>query len=184
MGATTTQGTGPGSVANIKPLVVNGGVKSVNLTPMAVQDNLALESKLVVVSDATVTLTEADHAGKIVVLARAAGVTVTLPATSGNGAKYTIVVRTAVSSNSDIVKVGNTSDSMVGRALACADDAGNAVKGFEVVSGDDTITLDGSTTGGKAGDKIELIDIGGNLFAVNAFLNQTGTEATPFSATV
>ena len=183
MGATTTQGTGPGSVANIKPLVVNGGVKSVNLTPMAVQDNLALESKLVVVSDATVTLTEADHAGKIVVLARAAGVTVTLPATSGNGAKYTIVVRTAVSSNSDIVKVGNTSDSMVGRALACAD-GGSGLNGWEVVSGDDTITLDGSTTGGKAGDKIELIDIGGNLFAVNAFLNQTGTEATPFSATV
>lgn len=183
MGATTTIGTGPGSASNIKPLVFNGSVKAVNLAPMAVQDNLASESKLVVLSGATATLTEADHAGKVIVLARAAGVTVTLPASTGNGAKYTFVVRTTVTSNNDIIKVANTSDSFLGRALACAD-GGNGVNGWEVVAGDDTVTLNGSTTGGYAGDTIELIDIGSNKFAVNAFLNQTSTEATPFSATV
>lgn len=183
MGAQTTIGTGPGSASNIKPLVFNGSVKSANLAPMAVQDNLALESKMVVVSASAVTLVEADHAGKVIVLDRAAGTTVTLPATSGKGATYTIVVRTTVTSNNDIVKVANTSDSFVGRALACAD-GGSSVNGWEVVSGDDTITLNGGTKGGYAGDTIQIMDIGGNLFVVNAFLNQTASEATPFSATV
>jgi len=183
MGATTTQGTGPGSAYNIKPLVFNGSVKSANLAPMAVQDNLASESKLVRVSASAVTLTAADHAGRIVVLDRAAGVTVTLPASVGNGDVYTIVVGTTVTSNNDIVKVANTSDSFVGRALACAD-GGSSVNGWEVVSGDDTITLNGGTKGGYAGDTIQIMDIGGNLFVVNAFLNQTAAEATPFSATV
>ena len=182
MGATTTIGTGPGSAYNIKPLVFNGTVKAGNLGPMAVQDNLSGESKLLSLSKATVTLTEADHAGKILVLNIADGVTVTLPATSGNGAKYTFVVKTTVTSNNYIIKVANTTDSFIGRALACAD-GGNTVNGWEVAGGDDTITLNGGTKGGYAGDTIELIDIGGK-FVVNAFLNQTATEATPFSATV
>ena len=182
MAATTTIGTGPGSASNIKPLVFNGTVKTSNLAPGAVDGQLAAQSKLLALSKATVTLTEADHAEKILVLDRAAGVTVTLPETSGKGAKYTFIVKTTVTSNSDIIKVANTSDSFVGRALACAD-SGNSVNGWEVASGDDTITLNGTTTGGYAGDTIELIDIGGK-YAVNAFLNQTSTEATPFSATV
>lgn len=182
MGATTTQGTGPGSTYNIKPLVFNGIVKTGNLGPMAVQDNLSGESKLLALSKATVTLTEADHAGKILVLDLAAGVTVTLPATSGNGAKYTFVVKTTVTSNNYIIKVANTTDSFLGRALACAD-GGNTVNGWEVAGSDDTITLNGTTTGGYAGDTIELIDIDGK-FVVNAFLNQTSSEATPFGATV
>jgi hypothetical protein len=183
MGATTTIGTGPGSAYNIKPLVFNGTVKAGNLGPMAVQDNLSGESKLLSLSKATVTLTEADHAGKILVLARAAGVIVTLPASSGKGAKYTFMVRDTVTSNNYIIKVANTSESFVGRALTCAD-GGNTVNGWEVTSGDDTITLNGGTKGGYGGDTIEVLDIGANLFVVNAFLNQTATEATPFSATV
>ena len=93
------------------------------------------------------------------------------------------VVSTTVTTNADIVKVANASDSMIGRALACAD-GGNGVNGFEVASGNDTITLDGTTTGGYVGDTIEIVDIKTNVFLVNAYLNQTGTEATPFSATV
>lgn len=184
MAASTSQGTGPGSAYNIKPLVFNGDVKAGNLSPMAVQDNLAGERKILVVSKSTVTLTEADHAGKMIVLDRAAGVTVTLPASSGNGAKYTILVKTTVTSNSDIVKVANTSDSFVGRAIATKDEGTTSNNIWPVASGDDTITLNGSTTGGYAGDTIELIDIGGNKFVVNAFLKQTASEATPFSATV
>jgi hypothetical protein len=150
---------------------------------MAIEDKLASENKVVVISLSSATLNEADHAGKIIVLARAAGVTVTFPASSGNGAKYTFVVRTTVSSNADIIKVANTSDSFVGRAIACAD-GGSTVNGWEVTSGDDTVTLNGTTKGGYAGDTIEMIDMGENFFVVNAFLNQTASEATPFSATV
>jgi len=183
MAATTSQGTGPGSVSNIKPLIKNGSVLSGNLAPQAVFTANNNDTRVINVIDATVTLTEAAHAGRVVVLNRAAGVTVTLPASNGHGDVYTIVVGTTVSSNSDIVKVANISDSFVGRAIACAD-GGSTVNGWEVVSGDDTITLNGGTKGGYAGDTIQIIDIGNNLFVVNAFLNQTASEATPFSATV
>ena len=177
MGATTTQGTGPGSVSNIKPLVVNGSVMA---------DNVAPSDKSVVVTDSTVTLTKSAHAGKVVVLARAAGVTVTLPAALGNGDVYTIVVGTTVTSNADVIKVANTNDSLVGRAVASADDNTTPKSSniWNAASGDDTITLNGGTKGGYAGDYIQLIDIDGNSFLVNAFLKQTATEATPFSATV
>lgn len=183
MGASTSQGTGPGSASNIKPLIFNGTVLSGNLSPDAIFDSISSEKKILSVTAATVDLTAADHAGKVIVLNNAAGVTVTLPASVGNGDVYTIVVGTTVTSNDDIVKVANTSDSFVGRAIACAD-SNSSVNGWEVISGDDTITLNGGTKGGYAGDTIKIMDIGSNKFVVNAFLNQTASEATPFSATV
>lgn len=183
MGASTSQGTGPGSVSKLKPLIFNGTVLSSNLAPDAALESISGERKLLSVTASTVSLTSSDHAGKVVVLNRAAGVTVTLPESVGNGDVYTIIVGTTVTSNNDIVKVANTSDTFVGRAIACAD-GGNTVNGWEVTAGDDTVTLNGGTTGGFAGDTIQITDIGGNKFVVNAFLNQTGTEATPFSATV
>lgn len=182
MGASTSQGTGPGSAANIKPLIFNGTVLSGNLGPDAVLESLSGQQKLLSVTASSVTL-DASHAGKIIVLNRAAGVTVTLPAATGSGNVFTIMLGTTVTSNNDIIKVANTSDSFVGRAIACAD-GGSGLNGWEVVAGDDTITLNGSTKGGYAGDTMHITDIGGNLFVVNAFLNQTAAEATPFSATV
>ena len=64
-------------------------------------------------------------------------------------------------------------------------DGGNTVVGFEADGTDDTITLDGTTTGGAAiGDYIELMDIAANQYVVRGNLTATGTEATPFSASV
>jgi hypothetical protein len=132
---------------------------------------------------ATLTVTQAAHANRTVTLNRAAGVTVTLPAASGTGDIYRFFVGTTVTSNNDIIKVANASDSMVGNAYV-NQDAGGGVTGFEVAANDDTITLNGSTTGGIKGDYIEITDVATNLFSVRAFLSGTGTEATPFSATV
>ena len=182
MPAQTTEGTGPGSAADIKPKIVNGVVKSDNLAPKSVVGSKLVNSPVVVTSS-TVTVNAADHAERTLVLKRAAGVTVTLPAAIGTGNKYSFVIGATVTSNNYIIKVANSSDSMVGRALAPAD-SGASVNGWEVVASDDTITLNGSTKGGYIGDTIELVDVADNVFVVNAFLNQTSTEATPFSATV
>jgi len=182
MAAQTTMGTGPGSAADIQPKIYNGVVKSANLASKSVDASKLINSP-VLVTDSTVTVEAEYHADRTIVLKRAAGVTVTLPAATGSGNKYSFVVGATVTSNNYVIKVANGSDSMVGRALAPAD-SGNTVNGWEVVSGDDTITLNGSTKGGYIGDTIELIDVADNIFVVNAFLNQTSTEATPFSATV
>ena len=185
MGATTTQGTGNGSADKFLGRIQNQ-VKNVNLAVNAVEAanivNSALVKSPALLNAATVTI-DSSFANKPLILDRAAGVTVTLPAATGTGNSYKFFVKTTITSNNYIIKVANASDSFLGRAIACAD-GGSGINGFEVTADDDTITLNGSTKGGYAGDTIELTDIATNLFVVNAFINQTAVEASPFSASV
>lgn len=182
MGAQTATGAGAGSAANIKPLILNGVVKSFNYAPSSI-DERPLVKAPVIVTDDTLTLTADSHAFRTVVLKRAAGITVTLPAATGTGNKYVLTLGATVTSNTVVIQVANASDSFVGRSLGCAD-GGNTVNGWEVSTGDDTITLNGGTKGGYLGDTFEFIDFADNTFLVNGFQNQTGVEATPFSAAV
>lgn len=122
------------------------------------------------------------HANTVLMLNAAAGMTLTLPAATGSGYRYTMVVGTTVTSNSVVIQVtGN--DTMTGVAMSAAD-GGNTVNGWETAADSDTITLDGSTTGGIKGDRIELIDCAADLWSVVINSSSTGTEATPFSAAV
>lgn len=118
-----------------------------------------------------------------VVINAAAGATLTLPAASGTGDDYLFIIGTTVTSNSVIIKVANTSDVMQGVAIQAAD-AGSTNNAWETAADSDTITLNGSTTGGIRGDRIILRDVAANLWQVDIIGAATGTEATPFSATV
>lgn len=130
---------------------------------------------------ASATLTAAD-AGTTLTVNAAAGLTLTLPAAAGTGRIYRIVVGTTVTSNSVIVQVvGN--DTMTGLCISAAD-AGATLNGWETAADSDTITLNGSTTGGIKGDMIVLTDCAADLWSVQMFGSSTGTEATPFSAAV
>lgn len=142
-----------------------------------------LRSAPTAVTASTLTVTAESHAGKTIVLDRAAGIAVTLPAASGTGDKYRFVLKTTITSNATTVKVANASDIMAGFALQ-SQDAGATMQMFETGATDDTVTLNGTTLGGIKGDIIELEDVATNLWSVRATLAATGTEATPFSATV
>ena len=186
MGATSTEGTGQGSASNIKPLVFNGSVKTVNIEPNAVTaaklDNNALSKAPFVLNVATITL-DSSKAGIPLVFTRAAGVVVTLPAATGTGDIYKFYVNTTVTSNSYKIQVANATDIISGLALA-DDGEGDAANGWPTTSSTDTITMDGSTQGGIKGDSLEIIDIASGQFCVKAFLTNNGTEASPFSAAV
>jgi hypothetical protein len=137
-----------------------------------------------VAAGSSLTLTEAAHDGKTILLDTAAGSTVTLPAASGSGARFRFVIKTVATSNSHIIKVANASDAINGIIYTLSDDTA-AVKGFAAAATDDTITLNRTTTGSVSkGEFIEIEDIATNVFAVRGFTQSTGTEATPFSATV
>jgi hypothetical protein len=186
MAATTSQGTGPGSASNIKPLVFNGSVKTVNLESNAVTaaklDNNALSKAPVVLNTATQTL-DSSYAGIPLVFTRTAGVVVTLPAATGTGDVYKFFVNTTVTSNSYKVQVANATDVICG--LAFGDDGdGEPANAWPSGASSDTITMDGSTQGGLKGDSIEIIDVATGLFSCKVFITQSGTEATPFSAAV
>lgn len=131
---------------------------------------------------ATLALTEADHDSKIITVNRAAGSTLTLPAATGSGAKFDVVVGTTITSNNLVIQVtGN--DVMQGNAVM-AQDSGDTAVIFETAADSDTITMNGTTKGGIKGDRVQLVDIAADLWQVNLVGSGTGSEGTPFSAAV
>jgi len=131
----------------------------------------------------TLTVTQATHGGRFITLNRAAGIAVTLPAASGSGTIYEFVIGTSITSNSTTIKVANASDTITGSAYVISDGAA-AVLGYKTGASDDTITFNGTTLGGLKGDTVRVVDVAANLFSVQVLSQATGTEATPFSATV
>ena len=131
------------------------------------------------VTAATLTVTS-ELAGQIIPLNRAAGQTVTLPAATGSQAVYTFLIGTTVTSNSTIIKVANASDTMNGIANV----GGGTGSVFSTLPASDTITLNGSTTGGLAGSLITIRDVAATDYIVTANLIGSGSPLTPFSATV
>jgi len=143
--------------------------------------------KVVDATAATLAVTAALHANRVVTLNRAAGVTVTLPAATGTGDKYTFIIGTTATSNANIIKVANATDVMDGSLNIQQDtdvDGTSAVWMAEV--GDDTMTFAGAaTTGGIVGNRIECIDYAAGFWSCTAWtISGGGAEATPFSATV
>lgn len=141
----------------------------------------------VTAAGATKTLTAADHGGRTILLDTAAGSVVTLPAATGSGVKFKFLVSVIATSNSHIVKVANANDTMTGMLMSVSDDAGFPVKGYtaDATAGADTITLNRTTTGSTVkGEWVHVEDYAANKWAVTGIVAATGTEATPFSATV
>jgi hypothetical protein len=143
---------------------------------------MAYAMQSISVTSSTLTLDPDFHAnGPIITLDRAAGVTVTLPASTGKGDVYEIAVGTTITSNSGIIQVANSSDVMLGALAIATDIAGVTVP---TTATSDTITMNGSTTGGVLGSYVKLVDIAANKWLVSGSLVSTGAEATPFSAAV
>lgn len=140
-------------------------------------------SDSIVAITADATLTSASNAGRTMNLNVASGATVTLPAASGTGNIYRFFVQTTVTSNSYVIQVASASDTMSGVAIV-ANDTDNSASIFETTATSDTITFNGTTTGGILGATVELQDVASNKFSVVVRGAATGTEATPFSAAV
>lgn len=138
------------------------------------------DSTVAAVTAATLSVTDADHNGKLIPLSRAAGITATLPASSGSGAKYKFLITTSVTSNSTIIKVANATDVMVGQVAV----SGTTTASFGTASTSDTITMNGSTQGGLSGSWIEVTDYAAGFWYVTGVSVGSGTVATPFSASV
>ena len=154
----------------------------------------------VVDADSSTSLTVASHAGRIVHNNAAGAVTYTLPAINANsdsavagpgadlnnlsniGASFEIFV--SITKTGDFVlQVANANDVMVGGAKFIDDTSDNMV-GFETVAASDTITLNGTTTGGVTFAKVTCTAISSTQWKVDVESGCTGTPATPFSAAV
>lgn len=130
---------------------------------------------------ASASLTRNTHAGNVVALSAAAGLTVTLPASSGKGDVYELFVLTTVTSNNYIIQVANSTDILAGAVHLTTDIAGTSMP---TSTTSDTITMNGTTTGGLRGTWLRFKDISTGFWALEGGIICTGTEATPFSAAV
>lgn len=138
---------------------------------------------------ADTTITQAAHAGRILLMGEVGGnasATFTLPAATGSGDEYKFIVSVVNTSNYVIQVAGN--DTIDGSVVVTNDTTAGGTASlisWPTVAASDTITLDGTTTGGvNIGDYVLLTDIATDQYTVSGLLNASGTEATPFSAAV
>jgi hypothetical protein len=73
---------------------------------------------------------------------------------------------------------------MMGRVQVDASLASNAPVSFSAGTTADTISLNGTTTGGKLGDHFKVTCVASNLWAVYGETRATGASATPFVVSV
>lgn len=135
------------------------------------------------VNSATLVINSANidsYNGKTIPLNRAAGITVTLPTATGSQAVLRFIVGTTFTS-SGVIQVAGAADTMTGTALVS--NAANSTV-FGTLNASDTITMNGTTTGGLSGSYVELCDVASGDWVVRASLLGSGTIATPFSAAV
>lgn len=142
-------------------------------------------NRVVTVTTTNVTLTREDYDGKHISLNRAAGITATLPAATAStvGTEFNFYIPTSLSGTTKI-KAANASDTIMGRVFVDASLASNADVSFSAGSTADTVSLNGTTTGGKKGDHWRLFVLASNQWAAYGETQATGVAATPFVVSV
>lgn len=135
---------------------------------------------------ANATLDALTYSGRCGFFNVAAGAVITLPQATGSGAKYRFMVKTTITSNSAKIQVGNTDDAFRGVIYSTLVGTPTTNNGWPATAASnyDTVTMNGTTTGGIAGDYVEFEDIAVGIYLVQGTIQQSGTAATPFSAAV
>ena len=174
--------------------VVKLGASDWQIESTAVDTTAAELNRLADVSTSTIpagsteAVAEATHAGRTILLDTLAGSVCTLPAAGGTGGRYRFVVTVVPTSNAHIIKVNATpgTDVIKGQIHIGAGDS-TATAGFLGAGTNDTLTLNGTTTGGsQIGDWVEFEDTLAANWTLKGYVTATiaANIVTPFSATV
>ena len=175
--------TGTTTLGAVIYSTLNDGTTTMDATTLELNRAADVSTRLVA-AGATETAALATHEARIVLLDTLAGSVVTLPAATGTGAIYKFVVSVLATSNSHIVKVVGA-DIMAGAIWLADSDSAGTTTAFVTAADSDTITLNRTTTGSVTrGEYIELIDAISGVWVVRGFLTNSGSGASPFSATV
>ena len=131
----------------------------------------------IVATTAALTLNANDHAGKTVVLSSTTGRAITLPLATGTGNVYKLFIATTVSSGSHTLVCAG-SDTFSGGVGLSTD-----IGGVTIIANaaDDTVTMNGTTTGGLVGSWLQVTDVAAAKWMIEGFLCSSGNEADPFS---
>ena len=153
-----------------------------------ISENVDRHTKDITTLTATASITTAAHSGRTLPMGEVDGnaaATFTLPAATGTGSVFKFVV-SVVNTSNYLIKVADATDTIDGQIII-TDADGTAATSFVTAATSDTITLNGTTSGGGAiGDYVELIDIASNQYSVSGMVTcAAGSNiATMFSASV
>jgi hypothetical protein len=158
-----------------------------DVTATAAEINAAADrsTKVVTIANATNTLslTAALHAGRIAYVLDAT-LAITLPEATGTGDVYTVVQGIAATS-STIVTADTSNAGFRGMLQALdADNEATLTSWPAAVAGtDDTLTFNGTSTGGRIGDHFTFTDVATDKWLVAGQITESGgSEVTPFSS--
>lgn len=133
---------------------------------------------------ATRTLNEGES-GSTVLLDKADGITVTLPAGCRAGTFFEFNVTVSSTSVGYKVITGAGTELLTGAIVNCDTDTSDAVAIWKALVGSSYIsfTLGGSDTtkGGLKGDRVRVVKLNSTTWSVEGVTLGTGTVATPFA---
>ena len=123
------------------------------------------------------------QSGNTIFLAKADGITYTLPATNQVtiGTTYKFVVSVSVTSNNYIIQTASSSELFKGSALATVGSTGVTTTYTPNGSSHRICSMNGTTRGGLIGTEITVVCTAVNEWYITARTMASGTVATPFS---
>jgi hypothetical protein len=128
---------------------------------------------------ATIALT-AEDSGKTILLNRAAGCDVTLPA-STPGLTFNFLVIASVTSNDYSINGKVATDLFIGGVASDDTDTSNAARFFNADgSDDDVMSMNGTTTGGLIGSHFKVTCVAASRWLIQGVNKGSSTVATPF----
>lgn len=170
--------------ARIKYTEVSGSVTVEREFPATSLGRIGDTARRNVALAVSTTITQALHESRTIIMGGAGSArTFTLPAATGTGAVYTFIVG-AVNTSNYLVKTVTGADTFDGSMLQGNSASSGACRLWNPAATDDTITLNGTTTGGSSiGDWFQVQDIATNQWMVTGVVTSSGAS-TPFSDTV
>ena len=137
----------------------------------------------------TLAITQVAHGNRTVTVNSSSPIAITMPQATGTGTKYKFVLQVVATATPHTIKVANATDSFTGLYASLTTVASTLI-GFAAVDSattatrSDTMSFNGTTTGGAPGMTVELEDIKTGYFSVTALDTCVSTTTTPFSAGV
>jgi hypothetical protein len=156
------------------------------ITATAIEINAKCDrSAQVVALAATTAITQALHEGRVLIVTGTAAAAYTLPEATGSGDRYKFIMNQVNTNGTTFVAADTTNTSYHGSINLLDVDAASQTAYFTVTAGGtDTVTFNGTTTGGQIGDILEFVDIGTDRWSVfgQARVPAGSNPATPFSS--
>lgn len=131
---------------------------------------------------ATASATSA-QSGKTFLLNNAAGSVLTLPAATGSGATYKVIVTTTTTSGAHKVLAASVSDFMNGIAIGFTGSTAKVFASAAATNHSLQMPFTGSQpSGGFIGDTYDIVDVAANLWNVSGSYQAGTTPTTPYSS--